>query len=57
VTGLGRPHGRLDRLEVTHLADEDHVGVLTQGPAEGLGEARDVVADLALVDDRLLVVW
>jgi hypothetical protein len=54
--GLGGPDGRLDGLEVAHFADEDHVRVLTQGAAEGLGEAGHVVADLALVDDRLLVV-
>ena len=40
-----------DRLEVAHLADEDHVGVLAQRGAKRLGERRRVRADLALVDD------
>jgi hypothetical protein len=56
VTGLGRPDRRLDRLQVPHLAHEDHVRVLAQHAAERLGEAGHVHADLALVDDRLLVV-
>jgi hypothetical protein len=30
---------RRDRLEVAHLAEEDHVGVLAEGGAERLGEA------------------
>jgi hypothetical protein len=44
-----------DRLEVAHLAQEDHVGVLTQHAPHGLGEGRDVLPDFALGDDRLLV--
>ena len=40
-----------DRLQVAHLADEDHVGVLAERRAEALGERRRVLADLALVDD------
>ena len=55
VAGLGRRHGGGDRLEVAHLADEDHVGVLAQRTAERLGEGRRVDADLALVDDAALV--
>ena len=31
VAGFGRRDGRLDRLQVAHFADQDHVGVLTQG--------------------------
>src|SRR2546430_2016304 len=49
-----RDRGR-DRLEVAHLAEEDHVGVLTQGSARRFGEARRVRPDLALVDDAALV--
>jgi hypothetical protein len=49
-----RNRGR-DRFEVAHLAEQDHVGVLTQGSAQRLGEARRVGPDLALVDDATLV--
>src|SRR4029450_13866258 len=49
-----RDRGR-DRLEVAHLAEQDHVWVLTQGGAQRLGEARRVRPDLALVDDAALV--
>jgi hypothetical protein len=41
----------VDRLQVAHLADEDHVGVLAQGGTKALRERRRVLADLALVDD------
>ena len=44
-----------DRLEVAHLADEDHVGVLAERGAQRLAEAGRVDADLALVDDAALV--
>ncbi len=47
--------GGLDRFQIAHFADQDHVGVLPQGAAQGLGKARHVDADLALVDGRLLV--
>ena len=55
VAGLGRGHRGRDRLEVAHLADEDHVRVLAQRAAQALGERRRVDADLALVDDAALV--
>ena len=55
VPGLGGGERGRDRLEVAHLADEDHVGVLAQRRAERLGEGRRVGADLALVDDAALV--
>jgi hypothetical protein len=45
----------VDRLEVAHLADEDHVGVLAQGALDAGREGRRVRADLALVDDAALV--
>ena len=51
VAGLGGGQRGADRLEVAHLADEDHVGVLAERGAQGLGERRRVGADLALVDD------
>src|SRR5262249_6875698 len=55
VAGLGRLDGGVDRLQVAHFADEHDVGVHAQAAAQGLGEARDVDAHLALVDGRLLV--
>ena len=53
VARFGGGDGRADRLEVAHFAHEDHVGVLTEGAADGLGEARHVRADFALGDERL----
>ena len=47
--------GRLDRGQVAHFADQDDVGVHPQGAADRLGEVGDVDADLALIDQRLLV--
>ena len=55
VARLGRGQRGRDRLEVAHLADEDHVRVLAQRCAQRLGEADGVGADLALVDDAALV--
>ena len=55
VAGLGRGQGGGDRLEVAHLADEDDVGVLAQRRLQRLGEALRVGAELALVDEALLV--
>ena len=55
VAGLGRGDRGLDRLVVAHLADQDHVGVLSQRAPERGGEAPGVDLHLALVDDRLLV--
>ena len=45
-----------DRLEVAHLAEEDHVGVLPERPTQSLGKPGRVLPDLALVDDAALVV-
>jgi hypothetical protein len=55
VSGLGRGQRRGDRLQVAHLADQDHVGVLAQGGAQAEREVGRVGADLALVDDRAFV--
>jgi predicted alpha/beta-hydrolase family hydrolase len=55
VTCLGGGHRRRDRLEVAHLADEDHVRVLAKRTAQAFGKRRRVDADLALVDDAALV--
>ena len=42
-----------DRLHVAHLADQDHLGRLPQGRAQGEGEGLGVGAHLALVDRGL----
>ena len=55
VARLGRGQRGRDRLEVAHLAEEDHVGVLAEAGAKGLGEAARVGADLALVDEAAAV--
>jgi hypothetical protein len=55
VAGLGRGNGGRDRLEVAHLAEEDHVRVLAKRTAQGVGEADGVGPDLALIDDASLV--
>ena len=39
VAGLGGGQRGRDRLEVAHLADEDHVGVLAERGAQRVGEA------------------
>jgi hypothetical protein len=54
LAGLRGRESQRDGLEVAHLADQDHVRVLTQRPAKGIGERLRVHADLALVDQRLL---
>jgi hypothetical protein len=55
VAGLGRGERGRDRLEVAHLAEEDHVGVLAERAPERLGEADRIRADLPLVHDAALV--
>ncbi len=55
VAGLGGGDRRRDRLQVTHLTDQDDVGVLAQDVLERLGEPVRVGADLALVHDAPLV--
>src|SRR5258707_8963513 len=47
--------GQSDRngLQVAHLADQDHIGILAQGSAERGGERRSVASDLDLLDNRL----
>src|SRR5215831_1191712 len=42
-------------LRVAHFTHEDDVGILAEGGAQGLSEARGVLADLALADHALLV--
>ena len=55
VTGLGDGQRGLDRLHVAHLADQHDVGVLAQDVLERALERLRVAADLALVDEAVLV--
>ena len=55
VTGLRRGDRSGDRLEVAHLADQDHVRILAQRGGQRVGEASRIGAELALVDDALLM--
>ncbi len=55
VTGLGDGQRGLDRLEVTHLADEHDVGVLAEDVLEREFEVLGIGADLALVHQAVLV--
>jgi hypothetical protein len=55
VAGLRRGQGGGDRLEVAHLADQDHVGVLAQRGLQAEREALGVRAQLALVHDAVLM--
>ena len=52
MSGLGSRDGSGNRLIVAHLADEDDVGVLTQGAAQRRSKAAHIGANLALVDQR-----
>ena len=53
VAGFSGRHSGADSLDIAHFAYQDHVRVLTEGAADGLGEARHVIADLTLGDERL----
>ena len=55
VARLRRVQRDLHRLGVAHLTDEDDVGVLAERGAQRGGEARRVLADLALADHALVV--
>ena len=55
VAGLGRGHRDLRGLEVAHLADQDHVGILAQRRTQRARERHRVEPDLALVEHRALV--
>ena len=55
VTGLRGLDRDRDRLEVAHLADQDHVRILAECRAQRVLERARVRAHLALVDQALLV--
>ncbi len=54
VTGFGAGERQADRLQIAHLAHQDHVRVLAQRAAQRVRERQGVRADLALVDQALL---
>ncbi|OPY00148.1 MAG: hypothetical protein A4E60_02450 [Syntrophorhabdus sp. PtaB.Bin047] len=54
VARFSRRQGKLDGLEVPHLADEYDVGVLTQGAPQGIGKAFRMRPQLTLVDKAFL---
>ena len=55
VAGQRMQQRMLHRFAVSHLADHDQIGRFAQGIRQRLVVALGVDADLALVDDRLLV--
>ena len=55
VTGLGGVHGGIECLAVTHFTDQDDVRVLPDRVLERGVPVEDVDADLALIDDALVV--
>ena len=55
VAGFGGEQRGGNGFEVAHFADQNHVGVLTQGGAQRGREVRGVDFDFALVDEALLV--
>ncbi len=54
VTGFGRRQRQPDGLEITHLADQDDVGILAQRRPERFGETVRVTVHLALVHQAFL---
>ena len=55
--GLAGLEGDARRLLVAQLADQDHVGVLTQDAPHALVEGVDVEPDLTLLHDELRSAW
>ena len=55
VPGLGRLDGRLESLAVAHFAHQHDVGVFADGVFHADLEVLDIHADLALIDQALVV--
>ena len=55
MAGLRRCQRRGNRLQVTHLSHQDHIGVFPESRPQCLGVVLGITADLPLVDDGLLV--
>ncbi len=54
VAGLRCHESRLDGLRVSHLTDQNDIGILTEYGAQSVIIASRVLADLPLVDDALI---
>lgn len=54
VSGFGSGQRQLDRIQVSHFADENDVGVFAECGAEGVGERQRVDAQFPLVDQAFL---
>jgi hypothetical protein len=55
VTRLGNRERGLNRFEVAHFADEQHIRIFTQRVLQRVREALGIRADFALVDDAALM--
>ena len=55
MSGLRRRQGRRNGFRVTHLADEDDIGCLTQNIFQSTGETFGVCKDFALLDYSFVV--
>jgi len=53
--GLGRRQRHPDRLEISHLADEETVRIFANGRFDAFGEIRDIGSDLALGEHRAVI--
>ncbi len=54
VAGFRCGNGQFDGFQVTHFANQDQIGVFTQGCLECRREGARMTADLPLVDQALL---
>ena len=55
VAGFRRRDGGFHGFQIAQFAHQNHVRVLAQGAAQGLGKAGNINVNLALGDDGLLV--
>src|SRR6202035_747875 len=55
VAGFGGKQRGGNGFQVAHFADQNHVGILTQGGAQGGGEVGGVHFNFALIDETLFV--
>ena len=55
VTGLGRRHRDLHRGAVANFADQNYFRRLPERGAQAVGEIREILSELALIEERLLV--
>ena len=51
MAGFGGCDRQLNRFEIAHFADIDHIRVFAQGCPQGRGEGGRIPFDFALVDD------